>query len=57
MTSSNDNRPPPEAARVLPILGKVDARGAVVFDEPVDGPGSPGAGSAVVSFPNDPREA
>jgi hypothetical protein len=55
MTSSNDNRPPPEAARVLPILGKVDARGAVVFDEPVDSLG-PAAG-VVVSFPNDPREA
>jgi hypothetical protein len=56
MTSSNDNRPPPEGTRVLPILGKVDPRGDVVFHQPVDGLGPASAG-VVLSFPNDPREA
>lgn len=57
MDFSNDNRPPPEASRVLPIIGRVDARGAVILtppggrgvgdDEPAPGP----------FFPSDPREA
>jgi hypothetical protein len=57
MTSSNDNKPPPEAVRVLPILGKVDPRGDVVFHLRIDGRGPVGAASIGPSFPNDPREA
>jgi hypothetical protein len=54
MVSSNDNRPPNETARLLPILGKVDPRGKVIAELP-QGPAGQDAGAS--GFPNDPREA
>jgi hypothetical protein len=53
---SNDNKPVPEAARSLPILGKVDPRGAIVLYVPIPRPAPDDRGDAVVGFPNDPRE-
>lgn len=54
MEPLNDNRPPAEASRVLPILGVVDRRGRVVF-APERGPD--GGTPAGPGLPNDPREA
>jgi hypothetical protein len=56
MTSDNDNRPPVEASRLLPILGQVGRDGRVTMtgfaklSEGRDGDVPP-------EFPNDPREA
>jgi hypothetical protein len=53
---SNDNHSMPEAARILPILGKADPRGAIVLYAAPPRP-APGARiAAVIDFPNDPRE-
>ncbi len=56
MRSSNDNSPKSEAARILPIVGKVDPRGVIVLyaSGPLPSPGDRAA--AVLGFPNDPRE-
>jgi hypothetical protein len=56
MTSSNDNTPVPEAARILPILGKVDPRGAIVLYASPPRPAPGDRAAVVVSFPNDLRE-
>jgi hypothetical protein len=54
MEAQNDNRPPAEASRILPILGRVGADGRLRLDRPLDAevldfPRSP--------WPSDPREA
>lgn len=54
MDAHNDNKPPPEASRVLPILGRVDPDGRLRLDRPLD--------AEIVDFPraswpSDPREA
>lgn len=54
MLPDNDNSPPGEASRVLPILGRVGPDGRVRLDPPLEAEvldlrGSPG--------PSDPREA
>jgi hypothetical protein len=56
MTSSNDNQPRPETARLLPVVGKVDPRGAIVLRPSVARRDPGDRASTVVSFPNDPRE-
>lgn len=55
MMSSNDNNPVPEAARILPIVGKVDPRGAIVLYASPPRPAPGECAPAVVGFPNDPR--
>jgi hypothetical protein len=56
MMPSNDNQALTEAARVLPVLGRVDPSGAIVLHASVPRP-EPGDRAAVVDcFPNDPRE-
>ena len=54
MEAHNDNRPPAEASRILPILGRVCPDGRLRLDRPLnakilDFPRSP--------WPSDPREA
>ena len=56
MTSSNDNHPPKaEAARLLPVIGRVRTDGRIVLraNEPPPPDPLPGA----IHFPNDSREA
>ena len=57
MTFSNDNHPLRETARILPIVGKVDRRGAIILHASVPRPASGDRPAAVIAFPNDPREA
>jgi hypothetical protein len=56
MMSSNDNRPPADSSRSLPILGKVDPRGAIVLYTSAPRSAPDDRGAAVIDFPNDPRE-
>lgn len=56
MTSSNNNHPLPETARLLPIVGKVDSRGSIVLHTSGPRPEPGDRAAAVISFPNDPRE-
>ncbi len=55
MTSSNDNNPPADSARILPIVGKVDPGGVIVLFASGSRPPS-GDRAAVIGFPNDPRD-
>ncbi|MFZ5685703.1 MAG: hypothetical protein ACOY9C_13805 [Pseudomonadota bacterium] len=54
MLPDNDNSPPTEASRVLPIVGRVGPDGRVLLDRPLDAEILDLAGSP---WPSDPREA
>lgn len=57
MDFSNDNRPPCEPSRVLPIIGRVDERGAVILMRREGGEGQDDGLAPGPFFPSDPREA
>ncbi len=52
MDPINDDRPPDEASRLLPILGRLASDGRVLYR-----PGAAAPRDLEPRFPNDPREA